>query len=154
MSTTHIVRLASTTKRTVIIVGAVLGVALLALVGSLVMFLFSVVSTGMTKRSPDGQHVARLSRVEGSDVSFKVTVDGSSVYSSPDFASVRADFREQLVWDDKSQVVMLEVAGQRIFGYHADEKRPLVDSELLRIQVTPFEELRFEGTLPKEIMTR
>jgi len=127
----------------------------------LALFYFSVtgkagwhVSTVMTKRSPDRQHTATLSRLQGIDVKFRVTVDGSRVYASPDFAPIRADFREQIVWDTKSQAVVLEVAGRRIFGYHAVEKRPLTDSEVLKVQFTPFDELRFEGTLPKEIVTR
>jgi len=154
MSTTHILRRAASTKRAVLVVGSVVGVAVLAFAGFQAMYRFSMVSTVMTRRSPDGQHVAKLSRVQGIDVNFRVAVDGGRVYSSPDFAPVRADFREQLVWDTKSQVVMLEVAGRRIFGYHAGEKRPLTDSELLKVQLTPFEELGFEGTSPKEILNR
>jgi hypothetical protein len=138
----------------VIVVGSVVGVAVLAFAGFLAMFYFSMVSTVMTKRSPDRQHTAKLSRVQGIDVNFRVTVDGSRVYSSPDFAPVRADFREQLVWDTHSQVVMLEVAGRRMFGYHVAEKRALTDSELFNVQFTPFEELRFEGALPKEIVAK
>jgi hypothetical protein len=144
----------TTTKKTVIVVGSVVGVAVLAFAGFLAMFYFSMVSTVMTKRSPDRQHTAKLSRVQGIDVNFRVTVDGSRVYSSPDFAPVRADFREQLVWDTHSQVVMLEVAGRRMFGYHVAEKRALTDSELFNVQFTPFEELRFEGALPKEIVAK
>ena len=144
----------TTTKKTVIVVGSVVGVAALAFAGFLAMFYFSMVSTVMTKRSPDRQHTAKLSRVQGIDVNFRVTVDGSRVYSSPDFAPVRADFREQLVWDTHSQVVMLEVAGRRMFGYHVAEKRALTDSELFNVQFTPFEELRFEGALPKEIVAK
>jgi hypothetical protein len=144
----------TTTKKTLLVVGSVVGVAVLALAGFVAMFYFSMVSTVMTKRSPDRQHTAKLSRVQGIDVNFRVSVDGSSVYGSPDFAPVRADFREQLIWDTNSQAVVLEVAGRRIFGYHVGEKRPLTDSELPKIHLTPFEELRFEGTLPKETVTR
>ncbi len=118
------------------------------------MFYFSTVSTVMKKPSPDRQHTAKLVRVQGIDVNFRVTVDGRRVYGSPDFAPVRADFREQLVWATNSQVVVLEVAGRRIFGYQAVEKRPLTDSELLKVQFTPFDELHFEGTLPKETLSR
>ncbi len=142
-----------TTKKT-LLVGSVVGVAALALAGLVAMFYFGMVSTVMTKRSPDRQHTAKLSRVQGIDVNFRVSIDGSRVYGSPDFAPVRADFREQLIWDTNSQAVVLEVAGRRIFGYHVGEKRPLTDLELSKIHLTPFEELRFEGTLPKETVTR
>jgi hypothetical protein len=144
----------TTTKKTLLVLGSVVGVAALALAGFVAMFYFSMVSTVMTKRSPDRQHTAKLSRVQGIDVNFRVSIDGSRVYGSPDFAPVRADFREQLIWDTNSQAVVLEVAGRRIFGYHVGEKRPLTDPELSKIHLTPFEELRFEGPLPKETVTR
>jgi hypothetical protein len=131
----------------------VVGVAALALGGFVAMSCFSTVSTVMTKRSPDRQHTAKLSRGQGIDVNFKVSVDGSRVYHSPDFAPVRADFREQLVWDTDSQVVVFEMAGWRIFGYHVGERRALTDSELFKIQFATFEELHFEGVLPKGIVT-
>ena len=140
----------TTTKKIVIVVGSVTGVVALLFAGFLALFYFNMVSTVMKKPSPDGQHTAKLVRTRGIDVNFRVAVDGRTVYGSPDFAPVRADFREQLVWDTNGQVVVLEVAGKRIFGYHAVEKRPLTDSELLKVQFTPFEELRFEGALPKE----
>jgi hypothetical protein len=46
------------------------------------------------------------------------------------------------------------VAGRRIFGYDLGKRRPLTDSELFEIHLTPFEELRFEGTLPKALGTK
>jgi len=144
----------TTTKKTLVIIGSAVGVAVLAFVGFVAMFSFSMVSTVMTKRSPDRQHTAKLSRVQGIDVNFRVTVDGKWVYGSPDFAPVPADFREQLIWDTDSQTVVLEVASRRIFGYHVGEQRPLTDTELLKIHLTPFEELRFEGTLPKDVVIR
>lgn len=144
----------TTTKKTLLFVGSVIGVAVLAFAGFVAMFYFSMVSTVMTKRSPDRQHTAKLTRVQGIDVNFKVTVDGTRVYGSPDFVPVRADFREQLIWDTNSAAVVLEVAGRRIFGYHVGQKRSLTDSELYQIHLTPFEELRFEGTLPKEVVTK
>jgi hypothetical protein len=144
----------TTTKKTLLFVGSAVGVVALALAGFVAMFYFSMISTVMTKRSPDGQHTAKLSRVQGIDVIFRVSVDGNRVYGSPDFAPVCADFREQLIWDTNSQMVVLEVAGRRIFGYHVGEKRPLTDSELPKIHLTPFEELHFEGTLPNEAGAR
>jgi len=144
----------TTTKKTLLIIGSVVGVVVLGFAGFVAMFYFSMVSTVMTKRSPDRQHTAKLTRVQGIDVNFKVTVDGTRVYGSPDFAPVRADFREQLIWDTNSVAVILEVAGRRIFGYHVAEKRSLTDSELHQIHLTRFEELRFEGTLPKDVVTK
>lgn len=144
----------TTTKKTLLVVGSAVGVAALAFTGFVTAFYFSMVSTVMTKRSPDRLHTAKLSRVQGIDVNFRVSVDGRRVYGSPDFAPVRADFREQLIWATNSQSVVFEVAGRRIFGYHVGEKRSLTDSELSKIPLTPFEELRFEGTLPKELVTK
>ena len=114
-------------------------------------FYFSMTSTVMKKLSPDKQHVAKLVRIKGIDVNFRVIVDGSQIYSSPDFAPMRADFREQIIWDTNSQIIVLEVADARIFGYHVGEKRPLSDSELLKLQFVAFEELRYEGTSLKGI---
>jgi hypothetical protein len=142
----------TTAKKTLLVVGSVVAVA--ALASFLAMFYFSMVSTVMTKHSPDRQHTAKLTRVQGIDVNFRLAVDGRRVYGSPDFAPVHADFREQLIWDTNSQAVVLEVAARRIFGYHVGEKRPLTDSEIHTIHMTPFEELRFEGTLPKEMVTK
>jgi len=136
-------------KNTVLIIGSVAGVVGLTFAGCVAMLHFSMVSTVMTKRSPDRQHIAKLSRVQGIDVNFRVAIDGRRVYGSPDFAPVRADFREQLIWDTNSQAVVLEVAGRRIFGYHVDEMRPLTDSELEKIHLTSFEKLGFEGKLPE-----
>lgn len=144
----------TTTKKTLPVIGSVVGIAVLAFAGFVLTFCFSMVSNVMTKRSPDRQHTGELSSVQGIDVNFRVTVDGARVYGSPDFAPVRADYREQLIWETNSQAVVFEVAGRRIFGYHVGEKRPLTDSEVLQIHLTPFEELRFEGTLPKSVVTR
>ena len=110
----------------------------------------SMTSTVMKRASPGGYFRARLLRSDGFDVLFTVKVNGKSVYSSPDFAPVNADFREQIVWDKSGKIIVLLVAGERIFGYHAVEKRPLTDRELLNVEFTPFKELRYEGSLPKE----
>jgi hypothetical protein len=142
------------TKKTLLVIGSAVGVVVLVFAGFLAMFYSSMVSTVMTKRSPDRQHTAKLTRVDGIDVIFKVTIDGTRVYSSPDFAPVSADFREQLIWGSDSMAVVLEVAGRRIYGYHVGEKRSLTDSELHQVHLTPFEELRFEGTLPKDVVAR
>lgn len=140
----------TTTKQTLLLIGSVVGVAVLGFAGLLAMFHFRMTSTVMTKYSPDRQHSAKLIRKQLIDVNFIVKVDGAAVYGSPDFRPVHADFREQLIWDTNSVAVVLEVAGRRIFGYHAGEKRPLKESELHRIHLTPFEELGFEGTGARE----
>jgi len=127
------------------------GAILFALVAA--SFYFSVVSTVMKKASPDGKHTAKLVRIDGIDVIFRVIVDGRRVYSSPDFAPADADFREQIVWDADNHIVLLEVGGERIFGYDAVERRELSAAELLNVQFTPFTELGFESELPRETVT-
>src|SRR5690349_14231393 len=136
----------TTTKKTLLVIGSS-GGAILGFAAFVATFYFSMVSTVITKRSPDKQHTAKLTRVQSIDVNFKLTVDGAHVYASPDFVPVRADFREQLIWDTNSEAVFVEVAGRRIFGYHVRDARPLTDAELYQIHLTPFEELRFEGSL-------
>jgi hypothetical protein len=99
--------------------------------------------------SPDGRHNAVLRRADGIDVNFELSVDGRRVFWSPDFAPVSFDFREKLVWDRSSRRVVLEVAGERIFGYDAEEKRPLTADEIISLEYVPFQEFRYEGTLPR-----
>ncbi|MEX2308218.1 MAG: hypothetical protein WD738_11525 [Pirellulales bacterium] len=137
-------------KKALLTVGCVIGGAAILFVLIVAAFYFSVVSTVMKKASPDGQHTAKLVRIDGIDVIFRVVVDGRRVYSSPDFAPVGADFREQLVWSANDNIVVLEVGDERIFGYDAVEQRELSDSELFNVQFTPFAELGFEGELPSE----
>jgi len=144
----------TTTKKALLIGCSLVGAAALALVGFREILHFTMASTVMTKSSPDGQHTAQLNRMQAIDVNFLVSIDGDRVYGSPDFAPIRADFREQLIWDTNSQAVVLEVAGRRIFGYHVSEKRPLTDPELSTIHLTPFEELGFEGTMPAAAVTQ
>jgi hypothetical protein len=50
--------------------------------------------------------------------------------------------------------VVLEVAGERIFGYDVSERKTLSASELLDVQFTPFEELGYEAELPKQATTK
>lgn len=109
---------------------------------------FTFVTHVMTKSSPDGLHTAKLHRINGIDVNFKVTVDGESVYSSADFAPVDADFREQIVWNIDGNIVVLEVGGERLFGFDAAKKQSLTDDELRTVQFTALDELGYEGTLP------
>jgi len=144
----------TTAKKVIIVVSSMIGVVALFIGGIAANFYFRTNSTVINKPSPDRPHTAKLDRAQLIDVNFRVAVDGREIYRSPDFAPIRADFREQLVWDTNSQVVVLEVAGRRIFGHHAVDKRPLTDSEILKVQFTPFDQLRYEGTLPKDTVTR
>jgi hypothetical protein len=107
-------------------------------------------TTVQTKANSTNSHKAVLSRLDGIDVNFKVTVDGERVYVSPDFAPVDFDFREQIAWDKTGNIIILEVAGKRLFAYDAKQKRQLADNELLSIEYTPFSEYHFEGKLPEE----
>lgn len=105
-----------------------------------------------TLSSPDGQHTAELSRVDGIDRNYLVRVDGRRVYTSPDFAP-RKDlpFREALVWDATGKILMLEVAHHRIFGYDVSAGRQLSDEELLLAQAPPdppLSEYYFESEWP------
>jgi len=119
--------------------------------GILAAFYFSMTTTVMKKVSPDKRHTAKLIRHDGIDVMYKVYVDGHRVFWSPDFAPVAVDFREQIAWDKSGQIVVLEVAGERLFGYHSGENRALTDEEILAVEFAPFEELRYEGESPREV---
>ena len=63
----------TTTKKTLLVVGTLVGVAVLGFSAFLAMFYFSMVSTVMSKRSPDRQRTAKLTRVQGIDVNFRVS---------------------------------------------------------------------------------
>ena len=113
-----------------------------------------MVSTVMTKKSPDGNHLAKLTRVTGIDVNFRVYLDGDRIYGSPDFAPVRFDFREQIMWDTTGQLLILEVAGKRIFGYHVTQRRSLRDDEISAAELPPLSGLSLrrdftEGGIPE-----
>lgn len=102
-------------------------------------------SSVMSKESPDGRHSARLDRVDGFDVMFEVVVDGRRVYRSFDFAPGPFDFRENIYWTADSRIVVLEVAGRRLYGYDVVDRRELTEPQLAEIQLTPFEDLGYEG---------
>ncbi|MBS1793737.1 MAG: hypothetical protein JSS81_07780 [Acidobacteria bacterium] len=121
---------------------------LLLIAGVFAVFYFSHVKTVQTKSNTAGTHRAKLLRYSGIDVNFRLLVDGKDVYWSPDFAPVDDDFREQLVWDRTGRVVVFEVAGQRLFAYDAEQKRPLGDPEILAVEYIPFAEFHYEGRLP------
>ena len=46
-------------------------------------------------------------------------------------------FREWLCWDASGRLVLLEVAGHRIFGYDAVARRTPTESELLAAKAPP-----------------
>jgi hypothetical protein len=93
-------------------------------------------------------------RIDGINVIFRVIVDGRRVYGSPHFAPARADFRKQIVWSADHSIVVLEVGGERLFGYDAVKRRELSNTELLDVQFSPFTEFGFEGELPSQAITK
>src|SRR6266850_6281661 len=105
----------------------------------------SLFRTVQSKSSPNNSHQAKLVRTDSIDVNFRVVVDGETVFSSPDFAPVKHDFREQINWDATGKTVVLEIAGQRLFAYDTLRKRSLTSEELLAVSYAPFEEYRYEG---------
>ncbi|MCU1288550.1 MAG: hypothetical protein JWN60_779 [Acidobacteria bacterium] len=70
----------------------------LALIVGLFFLIFGS-TTIETKYNVAETHKAKLVRHDGIDVNFKVVVDGEPVYWSADFAPVKEDFREHLIWD-------------------------------------------------------
>ena len=130
-------------------IAAVLAIAvvLMVIVGLATLY-FASVSHVMTKTSPDGRHTAKLYRYQAIDVNFNLSVDGKNVFYSPDLAPVDADFREQIAWNSDGDIVVLEVGGRRLFGFHIDENRSLTEDELFTVEFTPFDALGYEGTLP------
>lgn len=95
-------------------------------------------------------HTAKLIRNNGIDVNFKVVVDGEDVFYSPDFAPVEDDFRERLIWNEKGNVVILEVAGKRLFGYDVMQKKKLSNKALMEVEYVPFSNYGYEEKLPEE----
>jgi hypothetical protein len=110
----------------------------------------SIITTVQSKANASKTHTAKLVRYKGIDINFAVQVDGERIYFSPDFAPVDYDFREQIAWDKTGTIVVLEVAGKRLFGFDADRKRQLSDEELYKVEYIPFSEYRYEGKLPAE----
>jgi hypothetical protein len=109
---------------------------------SFILFAWSIHSLMTTKlmelTNPGRSHRAELLRMDSIDRNYLVKVDGRVVYGSPDFAP-RTDlaFRETLLWDRTGGVVILEVAGHRIFGYDAETNRRLSNGELLTVELPP-----------------
>ena len=122
-----------------------------------VLIFFAVISiwfflpnTVQQTTNSEKSHTAKLVRHDGIDVNFKVVVDGEDVFYSPDFAPVEDDFRERLIWNEKGNVVVLEVVGKRLFGYDAIQKRKLSNRELMAVEYLPFSKYGYEGKLPEE----
>ena len=93
----------------------------------------------MTLTTRDRSHRAVLIRSDVFvDRNYIVKVDGQRVYVSPDFAP-RHDlpYRETLLWDRTGRVVLLEIAGHRLFGYDVSRGRALTTSELLAAELPP-----------------
>jgi hypothetical protein len=107
------------------------------------------------KKSPDRRHSARLvTREGGFDVNLVLEVDGTLVYTSPDFAApAKADFQERLIWDRSGRIVVVEVAGERLFAFDVSRRRPLSARELLQIEFSTFDDLTFTDTLPRETLS-
>jgi len=125
-----------------IVVLAICGLAGLAVIYAAFIFLlcFYVFPTRTVQilHSPDNTHKAVLKRLDGIDLNFWVIVDGQKVYSSPDFApNRRLNFRERITWDKTGRILILEVAGRRLFGYSADARKALSDAELMSAKYTP-----------------
>lgn len=97
----------------------------------------------------DKSHSAKLIRYDGIDVNFKVIVDEKKVFFSPDFAPVEYDFRERLIWNETGSIIVLEVAGKRLFGYDVRGNIELSNTELSKVKFAPFSKYGYEGKLPK-----
>ena len=102
--------------------------------------------------SPDGSHMVKLVRQDAIDRNYSIYVDGSRVYTSPDFMP-RDDisFQEALRWDAAGSKVVLEVAKRRLFGFDVPDGRRLSDEELLAVELAPEPKLweyHFEGEWP------
>jgi hypothetical protein len=132
------------------------GLVLIYTVSMLLFFRFFMwpTKTVQVLYSSEYKHKAVLKRLDGIDLIFFVIVDGRKVYSSPDFAPNRkVSFREKIIWDKTSDIVILEVMGRRLFGYNAQTCKAISDAELLAIEYAPEPndwEYGFEGTWPDE----
>jgi hypothetical protein len=129
--------------KTAIRVILILGLAFATFVGALYAFFYFGLTTKLQKLdSRDRKHTAELLRMDGIDRNYTVRVDGQRVYRSPDFAPRRdIPFRETLTWDSTGSIVILEVAGNRIFGYDTSHARALTDEQLLAAELPPSPQL-------------
>ena len=105
-----------------------------------------------TLQSPTGAYTAKLHRVVGFDRIYFVSVNGKRVYHSPDFSPrTDLDFKEELTWDASGHMLILSIAGHRIFGYDAKQSRRLTDEQLLAVELAPdppLWEYEFESEWP------
>lgn len=107
--------------------------------------------------SPDRAHQAVLERTEFMDLNFEVKLDGRVIYRSPDFApDPTLAHRETLLWDDSGNILILEIAGQRLFGYDVTRGKALSSAALPRVKVrpTPLPAYGFEGQWPSSSTKR
>jgi hypothetical protein len=138
--------LAKRLRTAIIITCSLLAVAIMSLLYSY----FSHVTSVQRKASPDRKHNAKLVRYDGIDVNFDVVVDGANVFRSADFAPVVYDCREQINWDASGDIVILEIAGQELFGYDAAQQRNPSAEEILNTTYPPFSDYAYEGSFPGE----
>jgi len=79
-----------------------------------------------------------LKKYNLADINFIVKVDGRRVYLSPDLMPFPDRmYRETLLWDDKSRVVVLELMGKRVFAYDVEAKRQLQKGDLAHLKLFP-----------------
>jgi hypothetical protein len=92
-----------------------------------------------TLKSPDGVHRAVLLRKHNlADINFIVKVDGERVYESADLMGFPNHwYRETLVWDKTSRIVVLELMGKHVFAYDTQSKRRLQKGELNQYKLWP-----------------
>jgi hypothetical protein len=101
--------------------------------------------------SPNRKYEAVLERQDFIDLNFRVSLNGKSIYRSPDFSPNHSlAFRESLTWDDSGTILVLEVGGRRLFGYDIAQSQRLTDASLLRVKVSPvpLDKYGFEGKWP------
>ncbi len=132
--------------------------------GTAVLLVFQTMSkflgewrTIQVLQTTDRKHTAELNRLYGYiDVNYKITVDGTKVYWSPDFAP-RKDcaFREWITWDEKQKNIVFIAANRILFAYNLDSQAPVPQTELssLVIPFTPLQELGFEGEFKGKVLT-
>ena len=86
----------------------------------------------------DHKHCAELKRRMFLDLNFLVKLNGKNIFMTEDFMpNDTLPHRETLVWDDSGKILLLEIAGRRIYGYDTEAGRQLRNDELLAIKVSP-----------------
>lgn len=112
------------------------GVAIVLLIGgTLGSFCYTVYQFAprqtvvQTTANPDASHTAKLIRSDGLDVNLLVLIDGWTIYGSPDL-DAQQTVDEQIFWSKDGDIVILQVAGKRIFAYDAERKQRISNAEL------------------------